>query len=57
MLRRVVLSKFTDVSDVLTASIMKAISLMMEAVRTSDMSVDLYEITRRNIPQDKLFSN
>jgi hypothetical protein len=39
-----------------TASIIKAISrclfaLMMEAVRSSETSVNFYETTRRNIPE------
>jgi hypothetical protein len=43
----------TDVSDVLTTSIIRAIiALMMEAVSTSEMSVNFYETTRRNIPED-----
>jgi hypothetical protein len=35
---------------VLTASIISA--LMMEAVSTSEMSVNFYQTTRRNIPED-----
>jgi hypothetical protein len=44
------------VSEVITASIISAIkaliALMMEAVITSEMSVNFYQITRRNIPED-----
>jgi hypothetical protein len=43
---------FTDVSEVLTASITRLISLMTEAVSTSDKSVNFYQTTRRNIPED-----
>jgi hypothetical protein len=38
----------TDVSEVLTVIIIRA--MMMEAISASEMSVSLYEITRRNIP-------
>jgi hypothetical protein len=41
----------TDISEVLTASI---ITLMMEAVSTSEMSVNFYKTTWRNIPEDSL---
>jgi hypothetical protein len=40
---------FTDVSEVRTASI---IALMMEAVRTSETSVNTYLTTRQYIPED-----
>jgi hypothetical protein len=51
MLRSVVSYKLTDVSELLrtTASI---IALMMEAVSTSETSVNFYETKRRNIPED-----
>jgi hypothetical protein len=52
MLRRVIWYKFTDVLDVLTSSIIRAIALMMEAVHTSETSVSFYKTTRRNIPED-----
>jgi hypothetical protein len=39
MLLRVVRQKFTDVSEVLDASIIKAIALMMEAASTCETSV------------------
>jgi hypothetical protein len=37
---------------VLAASIIKAIALMIEAAGTSEMSVNFYQTTRRNIPED-----
>jgi hypothetical protein len=49
VLRRVVWYKLTNVSDVFTASI---ITLMMEAVSTSEMSVNFYHTKLRNIPED-----
>jgi hypothetical protein len=54
MLRRVVSQKFTGVSEVLTAFIFGAVSnaLMMEAVITSETSVNFCETSRRNIPED-----
>jgi hypothetical protein len=50
MLRRVIWHILTDVSEVLTASNIKA---MMEAVSTSETSVNIYQTTRRIIPEDK----
>jgi hypothetical protein len=41
---------FTNVSEVLTASIM--IALTMEAVRTSETLVNFYQSTRRYTPDD-----
>jgi hypothetical protein len=55
--------------QVLTAAIMKMaawvvapcslvetlITLMMEAANTSEMSVNFYQTTRRNIPEDAIF--
>jgi hypothetical protein len=41
----------TDVSEVRAASITREIALMMEAVRTSETSVDNH-FTRQYIPQD-----
>jgi hypothetical protein len=52
MLRRVVWQKFSEVSDVLPASTIRVIALMMEAVSTSITSVNFYETVRRNIPED-----
>jgi hypothetical protein len=49
MLRRVVTLKLTDVSDVRTASILRA---MMEVVRTSETSVNFNVTTRLYIPED-----
>jgi hypothetical protein len=42
----------TDVSEVRTASI---ISLMMQAVRTSETSVNIYLTTQQFIPEDSTF--
>jgi hypothetical protein len=50
MLRRAVWWKFTDVSEMLAASIIRA--LMAEAVSTSETSFSIYQTTRRNIPED-----
>jgi hypothetical protein len=53
MLRCVVSLEWTDVSEVLTASIFKAmIYLMMEAVLTSETLVHSSETTRRYFPED-----
>jgi hypothetical protein len=41
-----------DILEVLTASIISAVALMMEAVSTSEISVSFYETTRRNIAED-----
>jgi hypothetical protein len=47
----------TDVSEVITASIINAIALMMEAAHTSETSVynyfTLQYISRQYIPEDK----
>jgi hypothetical protein len=50
MQRRVLTLKLTDVSEVRTASNIRA--MMMEAVRTSEMSVNFNVTTRRYIPED-----
>jgi hypothetical protein len=50
MLRFVVWYKFADVSEVLAASII--IALMMEVARASETSVNFYQSTKRNIPED-----
>jgi hypothetical protein len=42
--------KSTDVSEVLAAFIIKV--MMMEAASTSETSVDFYQSTRRNNPED-----
>jgi hypothetical protein len=52
MLHSVVWYKFTDVSEVLIASIIRKMNLMMEAASTSQTSVKFYQTTRRNIPED-----
>jgi hypothetical protein len=45
--------KLTDVSEVRTASIIRAsIALMMEAVRTSKTSMNFNVATERYIPED-----
>jgi hypothetical protein len=55
-MRSVVSQKLTDVSEVLTVFITTGI--MMEEIRTSETSVNVYETTRRNITADsRLFSS
>jgi hypothetical protein len=49
MLRRVVWYKFTDVSEVLVACIVCAMT--MEAVSTSEKSANFYQTTRPNLPE------
>jgi hypothetical protein len=50
---RIVWHKFTDVSEVSTASIIRMIiALMMEAENISETSVKFYQTTRRNNPDD-----
>jgi hypothetical protein len=49
MLHRVVWQVLAEVSEKLTASIIMA---MMETVSSSEMSVSVYQTTRRNIPED-----
>jgi hypothetical protein len=45
--------KLTDVSEVLTAFVIRAIiTLMMKAARTSKISVNFNVTTRRYIPED-----
>jgi hypothetical protein len=44
--------KFTDVSEVRTASIIGAIAMIMEAVGTSETSVNFNVTTWRYIPED-----
>jgi hypothetical protein len=50
MKRRVVTLKFTDVSEVCTASIIRA--MMMEAVCTSETSVNFNVTTQRYSPEE-----
>jgi hypothetical protein len=53
MLRHVMWYKFTDILEMFTASIIKAVTaLMMEAVRNSETSVNFYQTIRRNIPPE-----
>jgi hypothetical protein len=67
MLLCVVWQNFTDISEVLTSCIIIAmrpthrlddggskhlIVLMMDAVKTSETSVNFYQTTRCNIPED-----
>jgi hypothetical protein len=52
LLRRAVWWKFTNISEVLDASIIGKIALMMEAASTSETSVNFYRTTRRNNPGD-----
>jgi GH25 family lysozyme M1 (1,4-beta-N-acetylmuramidase) len=49
MLLRVVWKKLTDVSEVVTASIISLV--IMKAVRTSETSDNFYQTTRRNVPK------
>jgi hypothetical protein len=50
MLHHVAQQKLTNVSEMLTASIIKVtIPLMMQAVRTSETSVNFYQTAQRNI--------
>jgi hypothetical protein len=49
MMCRVVWYKFIDVSEVLAASIIRA--MMMEAARTSEKLVNFYQTTRRYNPE------
>jgi hypothetical protein len=49
----VVSSKMTEVSEVLAASIIRAVmTLIMEAVSTSETSVNFHETTRCSISED-----
>jgi hypothetical protein len=44
--------KFTDVSEVLAASIIRAIALKMKAASTSETLVNFYQTTQRYNPED-----
>jgi hypothetical protein len=46
------LVEVTEISEVLTASINREIAVMMEAVSTSETSVNFYQSTRPNTPED-----
>jgi hypothetical protein len=52
MQRSVVTLKLTDVSEILTVSRQGDIALMMEAIHTSETSVNFNVTTRRYIPED-----
>jgi hypothetical protein len=53
LLRREVWWKFTDVSEVLAASVIRPITLMMEAASPSERSVNFYHTTQRNNPEGR----
>jgi hypothetical protein len=53
-LRHVVWYKFTDVSEVLAATI-RVMAMMMESASTFQTSVDFYQTTWRNKPEDSHF--
>jgi ribosomal protein L18E len=46
--------KLTDVSEVLAASMIRAIALMMKPASTSETSVNFYQATRHIIPEDTI---
>jgi hypothetical protein len=52
MLRHIIWYKFTYVSEVLACCLHRQGVLMMEAESISEMSVNFYKTTRRNIPED-----
>jgi hypothetical protein len=52
MLNRVVWWILTEVSEVLTAPIIRAVTA---AVSTSETSINIYQTTRRNKPEDSHF--
>jgi hypothetical protein len=52
LLHHVAWQKFTDVTEVLVASIIRAITLMMEAASTSKTSETFYQTTWHNNPED-----
>jgi hypothetical protein len=45
----------TDVSEVLTVSIIRIIDLIMETASTSEISVNFYQTARRNNPKTTIF--
>jgi hypothetical protein len=47
-----VVAPCTDVSGVLAVSINRTIALLMEAIDTSETSVNFYQTTRPNNPED-----
>jgi hypothetical protein len=52
LLRGAIRYKFARVEEVLAASIIKAMATMLEAVSTSEMSVNFYWTTQHNKPED-----
>jgi hypothetical protein len=55
MLHHVVSQKLTNISEVLTASIIRAlIILIMEAISVPETWVNFYETTEHNIPENSL---
>jgi hypothetical protein len=52
MLHFVVSYKLTNVSEMLTASIIKVIPLMKEALSTSETLVNFYDTIWRKTPED-----
>jgi hypothetical protein len=44
--------KLTDVSVELNTCIIRVITLMTEAVSSSEMTINIYQTIRRNIPED-----
>jgi hypothetical protein len=51
MLRHPISQKCTDLSKDLSASIIRAIALIMEVVNMPETSVSFYQTTPRNIPE------
>lgn len=50
--RRIVWKKFIDVSEILVSSVIEdIIALTMETAGMSQMSVNFYQTTRRNVPE------
>jgi hypothetical protein len=52
MFRRVASKKLIDFYEALTATFIRAISLVMEAVDTSEAVVSFHETTRHCFPED-----
>jgi hypothetical protein len=48
-LRRTFWQKITEISEAMT------VALMMEVASTSETSINVYQITRPNIPEDVIF--
>jgi hypothetical protein len=47
-----ILIEITDVSDVLIASDIRMMNALIMVVNTSETSVNFYQTTRRNIPEE-----